>query len=375
MNEIPLKVLLIEDDEDDFVLVRDLLKEIAAQSYELDWIQNYGVALETLCSQEHDVCLLDYRLGDRDGLELLQEARAGGCTIPVIFLTGQEDYLVDIEAMRAGAMDYLAKGEISARFLERSIRYAIERRRVEEQLQDSITKLCETEKSLRESEHQLRDLSFKLLHVQEEERTRLAQQLHDSIAQTLAAIKLRVEYVPRAKNCDDEGFMAQWLSPLQGILQDTIKEVRDLYMDLRPTVLDDFGITAALGWLVTEFKGICPQICIEKQIEVDEENISNSLKVTIFRVVQEAFRNLAEHSRASKALLSLVEKDGNIELIVEDDGQGFDVREMFSPDYCSEGLGLASMKERVRFSGGSFSIESDLTVGTRIHAKWPSEAG
>lgn len=373
MNKTPLRVLLIEDDEDDFVLVRDLLGEIAAQSYDLDWIQNYGAALETLCSQEHDVCLLDYRLGDRDGLELLQKARAGGCTTPVIFLTGQEDYLVDVEAMRAGAMDYLGKGEISARLLERSIRYAIERRRVEEQLQDSIAKLCQTQQSLRESEHQLRDLSFKLLHVQEEERTRLAQQLHDSIAQTLAAIKLRVEYVPLTKNGDEEG-LTKWLDPLRGILQDAIKEVRDLYMDLRPTVLDDFGIGAALGWLVTEFKGFCPQIRVEKQIEVNEQNISNSLKVTIYRVVQEAFRNLAEHSHASKALLSLMEKDGKVELAVEDDGQGFDVQEMFSSDYCRKGLGLASMKERVRFSGGSFSVESNLATGTRIHATWPSEA-
>jgi len=134
MGKPPVRVLLIEDDEDDFVLVSDLLQGVVAQSYEVEWVQGYHDALERMCSRQHDICLLDYRLGDRDGLELLQEATAKGCRAPVIFFTGRGDYRVDVEAMRAGAADFLVKSEISSALLERSIRYALEHRQAEEVL-------------------------------------------------------------------------------------------------------------------------------------------------------------------------------------------------------------------------------------------------
>ncbi len=134
MRKPPVRVLLIEDDEDDFVLVRDLLHKVVAQSYEVKWVQSYDDALERMASRQHDLCLLDYRLGDRDGLELLQEATAKGYRVPVIFFTGCGDYRVDMEAMRAGAADFLIKSEISSALLERSIRYTLERRQAEEAL-------------------------------------------------------------------------------------------------------------------------------------------------------------------------------------------------------------------------------------------------
>lgn len=127
MNTRPIKVLLVDDDEDDYILTSDLFSEIKGSEYAVEWVETYADALEAMQSGGHDVHLVDYRLGAHNGLELLREAMRTGCRAPVILLTGQGDKEVDIEAMKAGAADYLIKGQIDPPLLERSIRYAIER--------------------------------------------------------------------------------------------------------------------------------------------------------------------------------------------------------------------------------------------------------
>lgn len=137
MKDVPIRVLLIEDDEDDYVLIRKLLAPITRVKYDLEWVPTYQEALEAMDRGHYDVYLLDYYLGERTGLQLLGEINGRGLDGPVIFLTGRADYEIDIEAMRAGASDYLVKGQINADLLERSIRYAIERRRLEQRLRQS----------------------------------------------------------------------------------------------------------------------------------------------------------------------------------------------------------------------------------------------
>ncbi|MFP5212229.1 MAG: response regulator, partial [Acidobacteriota bacterium] len=129
-----IKVLLIEDDEDDYILVKGLLSEVPLTRFAVDWISNYEKALETACRDDHDIILLDYRLGKYNGLQLMQEIIRRGCRIPVILLTGQGDYEVDVEAMRCGAADYLVKNQISVPLIERSIRHAIERKKAQDEL-------------------------------------------------------------------------------------------------------------------------------------------------------------------------------------------------------------------------------------------------
>ena len=137
MDKQQWSILLVDDDEDDYVMTRDLLAEIEGGRFRLDWVATYTAALEMIGRQQHDVYLLDYRLGAHNGLGLLREAVAHGCQAPMILLTGQGDRAVDLEAMKAGAADYLVKGQIDAPLLERAIRYAIERKRTEEALQES----------------------------------------------------------------------------------------------------------------------------------------------------------------------------------------------------------------------------------------------
>ncbi|MBE0595860.1 MAG: EAL domain-containing protein [Desulfuromonadales bacterium] len=129
-----VRVLLVDDDEDDYIITRDLLAETRGKGFLLDWVADSAAALREMAHQSHDAYLLDYHLGGENGLELLQQAIRDGHQGPFILLTGQGDRQTDLEAMRCGAADFLVKSQLSAPLLERSIRYAIERGRVEQKL-------------------------------------------------------------------------------------------------------------------------------------------------------------------------------------------------------------------------------------------------
>ena len=126
MKREAVRVLLIDDDEDDFILTRELLSDVQLGKYELDWAPSYEEGLKVAARQEHDVCLVDYRLGEHSGVQLIREARESGLTTPMILLTGQGNHEVDVEAMEAGAIGYLVKDETPTTRLERALRYAIE---------------------------------------------------------------------------------------------------------------------------------------------------------------------------------------------------------------------------------------------------------
>ena len=110
MDTRELRVLIADDDEDDYILTRDLLHHIGRQRFRLDWTPSFETALEAIELNQHDVYLFDYHLGQSDGLELMRQALARGCKAPIILLTGNEDWETDVEAMKAGAADYLVKG-------------------------------------------------------------------------------------------------------------------------------------------------------------------------------------------------------------------------------------------------------------------------
>lgn len=141
MNNDTVKVLLVDDDEDDYILTRDWFSEMADTRFELEWVSSYEEAMNAIAKCQYDVYLFDYRLGSHNGLELLREALSYGCLAPIILLTGQGDHEVDIEAMKAGAADYLDKSLLGAPLLERSLRYAIERKQAEQKIREQAALL------------------------------------------------------------------------------------------------------------------------------------------------------------------------------------------------------------------------------------------
>jgi signal transduction histidine kinase len=155
MHDHPIQVLLVDDDQDYYILIRDALSEIANQQYNLEWASTYHRAVEAITTKSYDICFLDYHLGEHTGLEVLGAAQAQGCKTPMIMLTGQSAHEVDLAAMRAGVADYLAKKEASATTLERSIRYAIERQRALEALRESERRIAELYRQEQERSQEL----------------------------------------------------------------------------------------------------------------------------------------------------------------------------------------------------------------------------
>ncbi len=131
----PIRVLIVDDDEDDYIIARDLFQEIGPLRYAVEWAETFEKGIELVARCEHDVYLIDYRLGAQSGLDLIRMAQTPGQSAPFIFLTGQGEPEIDTEVMRAGAEDFLVKGDITATQLERAVRYAIARKRAEQRIQ------------------------------------------------------------------------------------------------------------------------------------------------------------------------------------------------------------------------------------------------
>jgi PAS domain S-box-containing protein len=230
------------------------------------------------------------------------------------------------------------------------------------------------EEEVRESENRLRHLSSQLLVAQENERKRISREVHDSLGQSLSAIKFRVEGMLQEVRKSREKTIAKSLENIIPIVQQSIEEARRIQMDLRPSVLDDLGILATISWFCREFKITYPGINIETQVGIREDEAPESLKTVIYRIMQEALNNIAKHIRADLVHLSLRKTDDKIELAIRDNGMGFDIEENLSVERSRRGLGLTSMRERTELSGGSFSIESIRGEGTTIKATWPLQS-
>lgn len=357
MDDRTIKILLIEDDEDDYVIIRDTLSEIPMWSFHLDWVSNSVHALEKIVTSNHDICILDYRLGKQNGIEVLKALKKNGFDSPIIILTGYGDHEIDMEAMKAGASDYLEKGNLEPKILERAIRYAMDR--------------TKTLKALQESERGLRALSGRLVEAQERERARLAKELHDSIGANLTAIKYILEekrYRMGMGNAPSEG---PTLEKIVDLVRETMEETQRMATNLRPSILDDMGILTAIQWVARNFREIYSGIIVETDLGISEEEIPESLKIVALRIIQEALNNIAKHSGADTIHLSLKRNETCLELIVADNGRGFHLQRTQSQHYPSGGMGLDGMRERAELYGGTFRIDSEEGKGCVLRALWP----
>jgi PAS domain S-box-containing protein len=232
-----------------------------------------------------------------------------------------------------------------------------------------ITEQKKLGEALSISHNELRILSRKLINTQEAERKRIASELHDSIGQSISAVKFSLENAlrePRGKTSQSGGICLQ---NAIARLRDTMDEVRRISMDLRPSMLDDLGLIATINWFCRDTQSLIPDIEISKQLEVVEKDIPADLKIVIFRIIQEALHNTVKHAHAAHAIIHLKKSDDILELLIKDDGQGITLGS--EPEAHSFGLG--SMRERSRLSGGRFTIESDQDTGTTIRASWETK--
>lgn len=337
-----LRILLVEDDEDDYILTKELLGEWRMTPIDLQWVTTFETALVEMKRNQHDIYLLDYRLGTENGLELLRTGMAQGCKGPIIFLTGQDDRAVDLEVMEAGAVDYLVKSEITAPLLERSIRYALQQKRARA---ESI----ETHQRLTDS--------------REVERLRLAQRLHEGPLQDLIGLRFHLGLV--LSTIQEEMAKSQ-LTFVQDNLQTVIESVRSFCVDLRPPALGPFGLEKAIRAHVRRFQAQFPQINLMMELDEDEQRLPEQIRLALYRIFQQVLDNVARHAQANNVRISFRLSPEEIQLKVIDDGLGFTLPRQWI-DFAREGrIGLLDAIERAEAIGGRLEVNSAPGAGTFI---------
>ena len=220
-------------------------------------------------------------------------------------------------------------------------------------------------------EEQLHELSARLMTVQEEERRRVARDLHDSLGQKLTGIKFLIEASLGAPWPEEHGSVVGQLRGVIPAIQDIVEEVRRIATELHPSILDDLGLLPTIAWYLREFGKAHPELTIDQQLESSDADIPPPLRTPIYRVLQEATNNIAKHGRASRITVDLVTRDGKLRLRISDNGVGFAPAALRTEP---GGIGMRSMRERVELSGGKFSASSAPGRGTTIVAEWSLEA-
>lgn len=242
-------------------------------------------------------------------------------------------------------------------------------------LTKEIAEHRKAEETLQRSREQLRFLASKILTAQEDERKQVAREVHDVLGSSLSAIKYKVEGALYEIANGRAGDIAKSLEAVVPLIKETMEEARRIQSDLRPPLLDNLGIVATFSWFCRRFESIYSQIHVEQQILLQEEEVPDHLKIALFRITQEAMNNIGKHAKADQVHLGLQKTHGTIELTIRDNGKGFDQTDLPAQDSSKRGLGLSSMKERVEFLGGFFSLDSARGKGTTIRAVWPIGKG
>lgn len=224
---------------------------------------------------------------------------------------------------------------------------------------------------LKHAYDQLKELSAQLVNIQEQERKRIASELHDGIGQTLSIIKFGIEDARRCLAQDSGAETMRLLELLSGKMKGAIEEVRQITLDLRPSMLDDFGVIATISWFVREFQSIYRDITVYLEINIQEEDVPVMLKTAIYRILQEAMNNIAKHTEKATVFVRFGMYRGQLELAIEDSGAGFDVTQVMASTGSDKGYGLISMRDRARLTGGDYRIVSWAGQGTLIRVRWP----
>ena len=245
-------------------------------------------------------------------------------------------------------------GQLSQTFDEMAA--ALEQRQAERQ---------RTEMELTRSQELFRSLSTHLQEVREEERTRIARKIHDDLGQAMTALKIDLSWLDK-KLPDDQDLIREKLRSMAALINESIETVHNVSEDLRPGILDDFGLSAAIEWQAEEFQKRTGMEC-RTRLAADKFNLSKEKSTNLFRIVQESLTNVMRHANATKVDINLGEKDGILLLEVADNGKGITRAAISNP----KSFGLIGIKERVHSLGGDVNIVGTPDEGTRLTVKMP----
>lgn len=238
---------------------------------------------------------------------------------------------------------------------------------------ETLLRDMQSEVVSRNYQEELRTVSKQLLTIQENERQRIAADLHDGIGQSLSIIKLSLDSVMLQIKAGDGQQAVESLQQISRKVKEAMDELHRTAMDMRPSMLDDLGIIPTLSWFFREFESVWRGRKLEKDVSISESDVPASLRATIFRLLQEAMNNIVKHAGADCIRISLKRSGGVLQLSIEDDGCGFDIDSARGDPECPDsgsGFGLLTMKERVRSTNGVFEMKSVTEQGTRILVSW-----
>jgi signal transduction histidine kinase len=210
----------------------------------------------------------------------------------------------------------------------------------------------------------------RIIIAEERDARRIARGLHHDLGQVLSGIESDLENAVRQIEGKEVKKGLESLRALIPKVRYSIDELLRMGMDMFPPTLEDIGILATISWFCREFQKTYPGIQIEKQIDILENEVPSFLKIIIYKILREALTNVATHSRADLVHLSFQKRNERIELTIQDNGKGFDAGEVLKKESQRETLGLSSLRERVKLSGGAFRIKSVLDKGTTLHTSW-----
>lgn len=235
-------------------------------------------------------------------------------------------------------------------------------------LQNEIVRRESAEEALRNSSNELALLSQQLIKAQESERRRISQELHDSVGQSLSAIKYSLERAAelhrQGRHADTQPLLIRMIERVQ----ETITDIRSIAMNLRPSVLDDLGVASALAWLCREFSDTYTQLRVRTRITAGDDAIPQRLAITIFRCAQELLNNVAKHANAHRVTVILSRETDLVTLMVCDDGIGMpsaDSSGSFGP-----GHGVRNLRERTQMTGGKLAWSANDGGGTLARVDW-----
>lgn len=235
----------------------------------------------------------------------------------------------------------------------------------------NITDIKQAEQALRDSETRLRLLSSQLIDAQEEERKRIARELHDQLGQDLMVLKLQLRSVQqRIEGSDPEAAQTfeQTLRYINGIAEN----IRRLSRNLSPAILEDLGLPAALRWLIEE-SAKHYDLDIQAELQGLENLFSGGREIVLYRIFQEALTNIGKHAQASQVRIFSQVENGVFSLVFDDNGVGFDAAESFGRSTGRKGFGLTTMQERARMLGGHLQIWGQKGTGCKIRLEIPLE--